>query len=185
MRALPAAAAAAMLAACLLSCRTVEVSAPPPRPVQQPAAIGHLPAPRPAVSWQVIPPDGYLDEQRFVLVEYAPCTTRPPGADDDPVPPGGWLTVHLGYRDLRDANTAWYTFEVVEAGRTLLRQDGSFDVPNIKGPDGYWWNDVVLDLPAEVAMEARVTVTERRSGRAHGFVLRRLEAPGQVLPPDP
>lgn len=119
-----------------------------------------------------------MDEQGFVRVDYAPC---PPGqgeAGGDGFPRGGRLAVHLGYRDLRNANTAWYAFQIVEAERILLEQDGSFDVPNIKGPDGYWWNDVVLDLPAPIVSEALLVVSDRRSAAAWRFLLRRVACPG-------
>ncbi len=175
MRTLPASPACVVLAACLLSCATVEVSAPVPRPPQVPQPVEAPSAPRLDVSWEVVPAGGCGDERGFVRLEYQPCPPGPAQFDEDPFPPGGKLTVHLGYRDLRDANTALYAFEVTEAGGTLLAQHGQFDVPNIKGPDGYWWNDVVLDLPVQVAAEATVTVTESRSARACTFILRRVE----------
>jgi hypothetical protein len=163
----------ALVCAGLFSCATTQ-SAPP-----EPRAAEVLPrAAQAIVSWQIVPADGYQDERGFVRLDFAPCGPGPdtPGEEGAPPAPGGRLTVHLGYRDLRDANTVWYSFEVTEAGRALLKADGAFDVPNIKGPDGYWWNDVDLDLPREVPGEALVVVRDKRSDTVREFVLRRIES---------
>lgn len=178
MRVLFAAAACAVLAACLSSCATVEEVSPVPPPVEVARPVAVPPVPETVVSWVVDPAGGYRDEQGFVRVDYSPCLPGQREAGGDELPPGGRLTVHLGYRDLRNANTAWYAFRLVEDGRILLEQDGRFDVPNIKGPDGYWWNDVVLDLPAQVVTEALLSVSDRRSAAAWRFVLRRVACPG-------
>lgn len=168
MRAVPARCAALAATAFLLSCATVKEPSPASAARRPPQAV---------ISWQIAPADGYQDEGTFVRLDYLPCVQGQDtaGADDPPFPPGGRLTVHLGYRDLRDANTAWYSFEVTEAGRTVLKVDGAFDVPNIKGPDGYWWNDVQLDLPVEPTCETLVAVSDRRSGAVREFLLWRVE----------
>jgi hypothetical protein len=175
VRAVPAALAAIAATAVLLSCATTGEAPPGPQAVEEAA-------PHVVVSWQITPTDGYQDERSFVRLDFVPCRLGQdaPGEEGPPPGPGGRLTVHLGYRSLVDANTVWYSFEITEGGRTLLRQDGAFDVPNIKGPDGYWWNDVSLDLPREVAGEALVVVSDKRSDTAREFVLRRVESAEEI-----
>jgi len=47
-------------------------------------------------------------------------------------------------------------------------------VPNVKGLDGYWWNDVPLDIPEPVTAEARVVVHNRKYGVTYVFNLRKI-----------
>jgi hypothetical protein len=53
----------------------------------------------------------------------------------------------------------------------------------VKGLDGYWWNDVQLDLPEPVVVEARVAVHNRKYTVDYIFSLRRTVA--QVRLPAP
>lgn len=162
----------ALLPGCLfqllvsLSCTSVPPASPPaPSPVPE------------AVIWEITPDEGYQDEQSYVTLEYASAEAlRAAGAGepDGPVPAGGRLTVHLGYRELEDANTAWFRFEVAEGPRTLLRLDGEQGVPNVKGLDDYWWNDVTLDLAAPITKEAQVKVYNRKYEVDYVFDLRKL-----------
>ena len=127
-------------------------------------------------SWAIEPAEGYQDETCFVRMELFFGTDSAQSEDQQDLPVGGRLTVHLGYRDIREANTLWYGFDVFENARLALHVDGEFDVPNIKGPDGYWWNDVDIDLPHRLAGDALVVITNRRSGAVYRFTLRRLES---------
>jgi hypothetical protein len=149
------------LTALLLSCHTTRVaeSVPQPREV--------------VVGWEVTPAEGYEDQLGFVRMDFAPPDELREAQSMIPV--GGRLTVHLGYRSLLDANTVWYSFEISEGSRVRLRLDGEEGIPNIKGPDGYWWNDVDLDLLQPVTGEIRVVVSDKRSRAAYAFSLRRLE----------
>lgn len=151
-------AAASVLA--LLSCKTVE---PPPPPPAEPAR-------EEVVSWQVAPPKGYHPDTGFVTLEYAPPEEL--GHEAEP-PAGGRLTVHLGYLDIHDANTVWYRFEVMEGARVLLRLEGEENIPNVRDPDQYWWNDLDLDLETPIDREIRVVVTDKRIGASYPFTVRR------------
>jgi hypothetical protein len=123
------------------------------------------------VSWQIAPATGYRPDTGFVTLDFVP----PEGlAGTDAPPPGGRLTVHLGYRDIGDANTVWYRFEIYEGARNRLRLEGEEGIPNVKDHDGYWWNDLDLDLDESVATEIRVVVTDKRNATAYPFTLRRV-----------
>ncbi len=137
----------------LLSCRT---PATPPAPAS--------PARETIVTWEITPSAGYRPDTGFVTLDYAP---------DEP-PPGGRLTVHLGYRNIADANTVWYRFEVFESARCRLRLEGEEGIPNVKDHDGYWWNDLDLDLDEPVATEVRVVVTDKRNETAYPFTVRKV-----------
>jgi len=150
----------------ILSCASGPPEPPPPQV-------------REVVTWQISPADGYQDEKSYVTLEYAPPETLRASAEELPYGQpaalaGGRLTVHLGYRNLADANTAWFRFEATEGARVLVRFDGEQGVPNVKGLDGYWWNDVQLDLQAPVAAEARVAVHNRKYAVDYIFRLRKL-----------
>lgn len=150
-----------LLSTVLLSCHTTKVAESVPLPRQV------------VVGWEVTPADGYEDQLGFVRMDFAaPDELRD---EQSVIPAGGRLTVHLGYRNLLDANTVWYSFEITEGSRVRLRLDGEEGIPNIKGPDGYWWNDVELDLLQPVTSEIRVVVSDKRSRAAYAFSLRRLE----------
>jgi hypothetical protein len=164
------------LTAAVLSCHTVKVAEPMPQPREV------------VVDWEVTPADGYEDQLGFVRMDFAPPDElrealaaragpeNPNQHEEQPViPAGGRLTVHLGYRNLLDANTVWYSFEITEGSRIRLRLDGEEGIPNVKGPDGYWWNDVDLDLLQPVTGGIRVVVSDKRSRAAYTFSLRRLE----------
>jgi hypothetical protein len=148
-------AATALVVLALLSCRT---PAPPPAPTPEP------PARESVVSWEISPPSGYRPDTGFVTLSYVP---------GEPTP-GGRLTVHLGYRNISDANTVWYRFEIFEGARKRLRLEGEEGIPNVKDADGYWWNDLDLDLDEPVTTEIRVVVTDKRGATAYPFTLRRV-----------
>jgi hypothetical protein len=148
-----------VLIAC--SCKTVEPSPPPPpEPVREEI-----------ISWQITPSEGYFADNGFVTLEYHPPEELQ-GTPDRP--PGGRLTIHLGYIDIRSANTLWYRFEVAEGPRRRLRLEGEDDIPNIKDPDQYWWNDLDIDLDEPVIGEISVIVTDKRIGAAYPFTLRKV-----------
>jgi hypothetical protein len=168
----------ALLVPALESCRSAPPEPPPPAPERKLREV---------ITWEVSPAEGYQDELSFVIVEYAAVETLRKAAADAaaggsaeqeesqrPIPPGGRLTVHLGYRKIADANTAWFSFRVVEGAKVILRLDGEENVPNIKGSDGYWWNDVELDLEEPVGVEAGVEVVNRRDGVTRSFTLSRI-----------
>ena len=60
--------------------------------------------------------------------------------------------------------------------RNRLRLEGEEGIPNVKDHDGYWWNDLDLDLDEPVATEVRVVVTDKRTATAYPFTLRRVVA---------
>jgi hypothetical protein len=142
----------------VLCCRTAEPPAPPREAV---------------VTWEITPAEGYFVNGGFVVLEYLPPEALP---DSPQRPRGGRLVVHLGYLDIRSANTRWYRFEVMDGARRLLALDGEDDIPNVKDPDQYWWNDLDIDLPAPVVSELRVLVTDTRLEAAYPFTLRKVTA---------
>lgn len=156
----PALAVLATSTLALLACRTV---APPPLPPE--------PAREEVVSWEITPLKGYFADAGYVILEYAPPDALT-GPED--IPPGGRLTVHLGYIDIRSANTLWYRFEVTEGGKRRLRLEGEDNIPNVRDPDEYWWNDLDIDLDEPVAREIRVVVTDKRIGAAYPFTVRKV-----------
>ncbi len=157
-----------VMAAILISCSTIPAARPkPPETQTEEAAIG----------WEVSPAEGYSDEFGHVGLDFTPpdrLQERSPAA----VPAGGRLTVHLGRQDLEHANTAWYSFTVTEGSNTLLDVAGGEGIPNIKGPNGDWWNDIDLDLPRPVFGEINVTIQDRKIGVTYAFTVRRLVRPG-------
>jgi len=155
----PALAVLAASTLTLLSCRTVE---PPPPPG---------PAREEVISWEITPPKGYHLDSGFVTLEFIPPEKL---VDQVDPPPGGRLTVHLGYIDIRSANTLWYRFEIMEGAKRRLRLEGEDNIPNVKDPDQYWWNDLDLDLEEPVTREIRVVVTDKRIGAAYPFTLRKV-----------
>jgi hypothetical protein len=128
---------------------------------------GQRPA-REVITWVISPAQGYADEFGFVRLDF-----QPPGTAAD-LPPGGRLTVHLGRRSLDHANTAWYSFRVTEGPIMLLHVDGEEGIPNVKGPDGNWWNDVILDVPTAFSREARVEVRDGKTGLVYAFTVRKV-----------
>jgi hypothetical protein len=149
----------AVLLAC--SCRTVEPPLPPPEepPREQ------------VVSWQLTPAEGYHANDGFVTLEYRPPESLP---DAPNLPRGGRFVVHLGYIDIRSANTLWYRFEVMEGAKRRRGFEGEDTIPNVKDPDQYWWNDLDIDLDEPVTGELRVIVTDKRIGAAYPFTLRKV-----------
>jgi hypothetical protein len=145
----------------LLSCKTVAPTPPPPLEHAREALI----------TWEITPREGYYANSGFVTLEFIPPEAL---RDQKEPPPGGRLTVHLGYLDIRDANTVWYRFEIMEGTKRRLRLEGEENIPNVKGPDGYWWNDLDLDLDEPFAREIRVVVTDERIDTAYRFTLRKV-----------
>ena len=80
--------------------------------------------------------------------------------------------VHLGRQSLHLANTVWFSFKVTDGTRELLSVAGEEGIPNIKGPDGNWWNDLSLDLQKPVRHSIRVTVDDAGSGMTYTFSVR-------------
>jgi hypothetical protein len=144
----------------VLSCKSVE-----PLPEPEP------PAREAVISWEITPPKGYYANSGFVTLDFTP----PEALNDQKESPlGGRLTVHLGYLNIRNANTLWYRFEVAEGSRYRLRIEGEDNIPNVKDPDEYWWNDLDLDLNEPVTGEIRVIVTDKRIDTAYRFTLRKV-----------
>jgi hypothetical protein len=145
---------------------TVPVTPPPPEKSAEEKAVV-----KEVVSWELSPAEGFADGYGYVTMEYMPPDGEPSR------PAGGRITIHLGRRGLEHANTAWYGFTVVEGSTTLLGFAGREGIPNVKGPDGNWWNDVALDLPAPISREISVTVEDRKIGASYVFTVRRLVRP--------
>jgi hypothetical protein len=144
-----------------LACRTIE---PPPPPPEVPAREG-------VVTWEISPPKGYFANAGYVILEYAPPEAL---KDLEEIPPGGRLTVHLGYIEIRNANTLWYRFEVMEGAKRRLRLEGEDNIPNVKDPDEYWWNDLDIELDEPITGETRVNVTDKRINAVYPFTLRKV-----------
>ena len=140
-----------IMALVAFSCSTVP--APPERRAQE------------VTSWDISPAEGYNDEFGYVRLDYTL-----PGSEPT-IPAGGRLTIHLGRQSLEHANTLWYIFTVSEGSATLLRRAGEPGVPNIKGPDGNWWYDIILDLPKQVFREMSVMVEDRKINATYSFTL--------------
>jgi hypothetical protein len=150
-------------AAFTVSCSTVPV-APPPREER----VEEKPTVKEVISWQVSPAEGYADEYGFVRLDFTP-----PDGEAAPAP-GGRLTVHLGRHSLAHADSAWYGIVIEEGKDVLLDFSGREGIPNVKGPDGNWWNDVLIDLSAPISREIGVTVSDRMTGVGYRFTVRRL-----------
>lgn len=144
-----------VIALAAVSCSTPPAAPPAPAKQQQEEVIG----------WEISPAQGYVDRFGFVRLSFTPP---------------GRFTVHLGRQELDHADTAWYSFTVTEGPSTLLSLVGEEGIPNIKGPDGNWWNDVDLDLPHPVSAEIRVTVQDRKIDLAYAFTLRKILRPERV-----
>lgn len=153
--------ALAFLVSLAFSCTTVEL--PPPPPPE--------PAREQVVTWQIDPAEGYYANNGYVILEYHPPESLPDSTDR---PRGGRLTVHLGYIDIRSANTLWYRFEVMEGSRRRVRLDGEDNIPNVKDPDQYWWNDLDVDLDEPVTGEISLIVTDKRISFPYRFTLRKV-----------
>ena len=173
----PASPARAMLACCAAALFTVScATAPVPPPPQERAE--ELPAVKEVSSWTVTPAEGYEDEFGFVTLDFAPPGRAdssdvpggaPPGRAETADAPGGRLTVHLGRRSMAHADSAWYAIRVREGGDVLLDFAGKEGIPNVKGPDGNWWNDVIIDLSAPFSRDrgtgCRAAAGRRRARR--------------------
>ena len=136
------------------ACSTVPLT-PPPAAAPQPPAVQ---------SWEVSPAEGYTDRFGYVRLEFLP--PGPPG-----ILPGGRLMVHLGRQSLHLANTVWFSFKVTEGATVLLSVAGEEGIPNIKGPDGNWWNDMSLDLPKPISNPIRVTADDAGTGMTYTFTV--------------
>ena len=86
--------------------------------------------------------------------------------------------MHLGRLNLDHANTAWYSFRVTEGSAELIELDGKEGIPNVKGPDGNWWNDIELDLQQPLRRQIAVTVDDSKIGEIYAFFVRRKVSPG-------
>jgi hypothetical protein len=143
------------------SCASAPVAqAPLDEPEQRPA--------REVITWEISPKQGHVDEFGFVRLDF-----QPPGSAAD-LPPGGRLTVHLGRLRLDHANTIWYSFAVTEGRSPLVLLIGQEGIPNVKGPDGNWWNDVILDVPSAFPREVRVEVRDGKTGLVYAFTVRKV-----------
>jgi hypothetical protein len=169
----------------VVACYTVPAAPPVPERQTQEAVI----------SWEISPAQGYADKFGYVSLDFTPperlreILSAGTGQADSPggvqpgnkttFPAGGRLTVHLGRQGLDHANTVWYSFTVTEGSTTLLSVAGEEGIPNVKGPDNNWWNDVDLDLLKPVFREIRVTVEDRKIDASYAFTLRKLVRLGE------
>jgi hypothetical protein len=55
-----------------------------------------------------------------------------------------------------------------------VRIEGEDNIPNVKDPDQYWWNDLEIDLDEPVTGEIRIIVTDKRIDAAYRFTLRKV-----------
>ena len=173
----------------------VLIPAPPLPPAPLPA-----PPPRPAepepekpvrISYPVLPQERYEDGHGYIGLEYL---TRPDvleriksrldkrnaRADEyvkeyEKVPPGGHLVVDIGRKDLMHANTRWYDFTIIKDGKTIIRRNGVEGIPNIKGRDGNWWNEVIIPLEPVIEESIEVRIADRKQNLDYVFSVVRLE----------
>jgi hypothetical protein len=128
--------------------------------------------------WQISPAAGYADSFGYMILDYAPpekLREAPAArAGRGSIPAGGRLTIRMGRLNIAHANTIWYAIEVSEGSRSLVRLKGEDGIPNVRGQDGNWWNDLDIDLSEPVAREIRVTVEDAKIGASYIFTLRRL-----------
>jgi hypothetical protein len=146
-----------VMALIAVSCSTVPAAPPVPERKNQEV-----------ISWEISPAEGYTDTFGYVRLEFTPS------GSDPTLPAGGRLTVHLGRQSLDHANTVWYSYTVTEGSTTLISLDGEIGIPNIKGPDGNWWDDIDFDLPRPVFHEIHVTIEDRKINATYAFTLRKL-----------
>ena len=159
------ASALAVLAAstlALLSCRTVEPPPPPPR-----SGPGRRSYPGRSRRRR-----GITRMPATSLLDYAP-----PGSSERPRrdPPG--RTPHRPPRLHRHPQTrtpCGTGSRSSRAGSGGCRLEGEDNIPNVRDPDEYWWNDLDIDLDEPVDREIRVVVTDKRIGAAYPFTVRKV-----------
>ncbi|MBN1686342.1 MAG: hypothetical protein JW852_06780 [Spirochaetales bacterium] len=167
---------------------TADVLIPAPPPPPSPAE----PEPKiTRISYSILPQDRYNDGYGYIGLEYLTrpqvlekikerLDTRNADADQyqkeyDKVPPGGHLVVHIGRNDLMHANTRWYAYTVIENGEVILARKGAEGIPNIKGRDGNWWNEVTIPLKAPIDDSIQVRVADTKQNLLYEFAVARLE----------
>jgi hypothetical protein len=149
---------ALLLLVCTLaavSCRSLPPT-PPDLPKQQNAEV---------IGWEISPTHGYEDQYGFIRLSFTPPSR---------------LTVHIGRLELDHADTAWYGVTVTEGASTLINFVGEEGIPNIKGPDGNWWNDLDLVLPHPLTAELHITIHDMKINLAYAFILRETVLPEKV-----
>jgi hypothetical protein len=165
----------------------------PNPPVISKAASLPLPEVAPAyhsiVTYSILPQERYRDGFGYIELEYRTfetvkeaVTVRLTERDADreeyaekyaEIPEGGYVVVHIGRQDLMHANTRWYSYRILTAGSVLLFRKGKEGIPNVRGRDGNWWNEVRLPLRTPIESAIDVTVTDERTGAAYDFMVRK------------
>ena len=170
---------------------------PPPAPLPVPPPRPAEPEPEPEpekavrISYPVLPQERYEDEYGYIGLEYL---TRPDvleriktrldkrNAREDEyekeyekVPPGGHLIVDIGRSDLMHANTRWYDYTIIKDGKTVIKKKGVEGIPNIKGRDGNWWNEVIIPLEPVIDDGIEVRIADMKQNLDYTFSVVRLE----------
>jgi hypothetical protein len=82
------------------------------------------------------------------------------------------VAVGFGRREIGHADTKWYTFTFIIDGRRYTLE-GRHSVPFVKGRDGLWWNETMIELPFSFTEELSVVVTDRYAREEYRFGVER------------
>ena len=82
------------------------------------------------------------------------------------------VAVGFGRREIEHADTKWYTFTFIMDGRRYTLE-GRHSVPFVRGKDGLWWNETMIELPFSFAEELAVVVTDRYAREEYRFRVER------------
>jgi len=137
----------------------------PPAPViEQVRPLPELPEDEkpPTTVYTVLPTPHVEDALGYMKVEYVEA-----GEGEKPQ-----IAVGLGRRKIEHADFKWYTFNFVIDGRRYTLE-GRHSVPYVRGKDGLWWNETMIQLPFSFADELSVAVTDRYAREEYRFRVER------------
>lgn len=167
-------------------------------------AVALIPAPSPPpetpppepekevrITYPILPQERFDDTYGYIGIDYLTkpevlekiktrLDRRDANPDDyqkayDKVPEGGHLILKIGRYDLMHANTRWYTYLVIRDGEPIIDREGEEGIPNIKGRDGLWWNEVIVPLKRPVEDRIGVRIADTNKNLSYEFEVVRLE----------
>jgi len=169
----------------------VLMPAPSPPAPPPPTPVPEQPEREVRVCYPIFPRERYDDRYGYIALEYL---TKPEvheeiqsrlekrGARPEEyekeyakVPPGGHIVVSIGRRDLMHANTRWYDYTVKSGDTIIIKKKGDEGIPNIKGRDGNWWNEVVIPLGSVIENSVEVQVNDTMANVLYVFTVTKVE----------
>lgn len=163
--------------------------------IPAPPSPPSLPPPEPEreirITYPILPQERFDDSYGYIGIDYltrpvvlekikARLDRRDANPDEyqkayDKVPEGGHLILKIGRLDLMHANTRWYSYVVTREGEPIINREGEEGIPNIKGRDGFWWNEVIVPLKRPVEDRIGVRITDTNKNLSYHFEVVRLE----------